>query len=296
MFSGVTVMSKLVKLILSLTVVATVALPSFAEGEVYKIASVANNMQRDAMIVRIATGKAYKKAEDGQWLPIAIGSDLLNNDVVKTAQNSTILIELPENAGFIRVMPETELKVNNIKVDRSVEGGQIAELSVVKGKVITKVRKFNRKSSKLQINTKGATAAVRGTSFLTSFDENNQTKILVGDGKVLVKAQNEEVIVKPQEVTNVAFGGKPTLPAIVDNKLDFVISEIKADNGVISVSGKTDPDAEINLDKSMVFPNSNGSFSGTFPVQDGENKVSIKSSTIDGRTKISSLKIIKLTD
>lgn len=295
MFSGVKVMSKLIRLMLSLAVVATVSLPSFAEGQVYRVASV-SNIQRDAMIVRIATGKAYKKSDDGKWLPIAIGSDLLNNDVVKTAQNSTILIELPENAGFIRVMPETELKVNNIKVDRSVEGGQIAELSVVKGKVITKVRKFNRKSSKLQINTKGATAAVRGTSFLTSFDENNQTKILVGDGKVLVKAQNEEVIVNRQEVTNVAFGGKPTLPSIVDNKLDFSISEIKADNGFVSVSGKTDPDAEINLDSSLVFPNSNGSFSGNFSIKEGENKVAIKSFTIDGRTKISNLKITKLTD
>jgi len=287
-------MSKLVKFIISIAIVGSFSFPSFARST-YETTST-DNIQRDSMIVRISTGKAYKKISSGDWLPVAIGSDLSDNDTIKTSSNSTVLIELPENSGFIRIMPETELKVNKIKVSKGFDGGQIAELSVIKGKVITKIRKFNRKSSKLQITTKGATAAVRGTSFLTSYDENNETKIMVGDGKVLVKAQDQEVIVQPQEYTNVSLGGKPALPSNVENKLDFSISSIKADNGSINVVGKTDPDAEVTLNKSLVFPNTNGSFSGNFSVSNGINDIILQTSTIDGRIKLSNLKVIKLTD
>src|SRR5688500_18222212 len=95
-----------------------------------KVAAAIANIQRDAIIVRIATGQAQKKSPGGEWLPLAIGADLANDDLVKTGKNSTVLLELPENVGFIRLLPETEIKVNQIKVDRGFEGGQIAELSV----------------------------------------------------------------------------------------------------------------------------------------------------------------------
>lgn len=254
------------------------------------------NIERDVMIVRIATGQAEKKAGDSsEWLPLAIGADLGNDDTIKTGKNSTILLELPENAGFIRLLPETEVKVNQIKVDRSFEGGQIAELSVSKGKVITKVRKFNRKSSRLQIHTKGATAAVRGTSFLTSYND-SETKVVVGDGKVAVKAQGEEVIVQPREFTMVGLGSKPLNPGLVGNNLDFAISAMKPDDSRLSIAGSTDPDAEINLNKIALFPNNDGTFNGNLSLREGENNIAIKVSTIDGRQKTSTIKVLKFTE
>jgi hypothetical protein len=276
-----------------------VGLPAIAktESNVTKIAVAAvGNIQRDAFIVRIATGQAEKKSPNGEWLPLAIGTDLANDDIVKTGKNSTVLLELPENVGFIRLLPETEIKVNQIKVDRSFEGGQIAELSVTKGKVITKVRKFNRKSSKLQIHTKGATAAVRGTSFLTSFNENNETKVIVGDGAVSVKAQGEEVMVQPKEFTTVGIGNKPLNPGLVGSKMSFSISSLSPYDGKLNVMGVTDPDAEIYLNKVGLGANNDGTFNGSLSLKEGENQVSIKASTIDGRQKVSKLKVLKFTD
>ncbi len=273
-----------------------VGIPKISYADTAKIASI-GSIERDAIIVRISTGDVEKKlAKTNQWLPVAIGSDLSDDDTIRTGKNSTILLELPENVGYVRLMPETELKVNKIKVDRSFEGGQIAELSIVKGKVITKVRKFNRKSSKLQIHTKGATAAVRGTSFLTSFNENNETKVLVGDGKVSVKAQGKEVIVQQRESTNVVMGNMPVNPYTVDKNLEFNLASIKSDNGDLKVSGKTDPDAEISLNTTSIFANNDGSFSGNMALKEGNNQVAIKASTIDGRAKVSNLRVIKFTD
>jgi len=289
-------MKSLMKFFMSITIASTIVLPVFAkENDSFKIASV-GNIQRDAMIVRIATGQAQKKTNDNTWIPIAIGGDLATSDVVKTGKNSTILVELPENSGFIRILPETEIRVEQIKVDKTLGGGQIAELSILKGKVITKVRKFNRKSSKLQINTKGATAAVRGTSFLTSYDENENTKVVVGDGKVAVKAQGNEVMLKPQETTTVALGSSPSEPIIISDKLPFSISELTAEKNMLKVSGNADSESEISLNKASIYPNNDGSFTGLFNINEGKNNLEIKSSTIDGRTKIAKLKVTKLTD
>jgi hypothetical protein len=278
--------------------VSLISVPAMAQGNSadIKVAAAMGNIQRDAFIVRIATGQAEKKSPNGEWLPLAIGTDLANDDVVKTGKNSTVLLELPENVGFIRLLPETEIKVDQIKVDRSFEGGQIAEISVSKGKVITKVRKFNRKSSKLQIHTKGATAAVRGTSFLTSFNENSETKVIVGDGAVAVKAQGEEVLVKPKEFTKVGIGNKPQNPDLVGNKMTFSISSLLPEDGKLNVNGVTDPDAEIYLNKVGLGANNDGTFTGTLSLKEGENQVSIKASTIDGRQKVSKLKVLKFTD
>ncbi|MFN8578577.1 MAG: FecR family protein [Candidatus Sericytochromatia bacterium] len=270
-------------------------LNSYAQ-DTYKVASTAN-IQRDAIIVRIATGEVEKKlAGTNEWIPVAIGSDLADNDIIKTGKNSTILLELPENTGFVRLMPETELKVDKIKVEKGFEGGQVAELSISKGKVVTKVRKLNRKSSRLQIKTKGATAAVRGTAFLTSYTEDKETKVLVGDGQVAVKAQGQEVLVDPGKYTKVDNGNKPVNPDLVGNNLDFKISNMKMEQGNLRFIGNVDPDAEVRLNKNAVFANSDGSFNGVMSLNQGVNNAIIKVSTIDGRMKLNNIKVLKYTE
>lgn len=288
--------NNILKLGLSLTFLLLPGI-SISQAEPVKVAAVSGGIQRDSIIVRIATGEVEKKISGAaDWIPVAIGSDLSNDDVIRTGKDSTILLELPENAGYVRLLPETELKVNQIKVDRTFEGGQIAELSISKGKVITKVRKFNRKSSRLQIHTKGATAAVRGTSFLTSFDNKSETRVVVGDGKVAVKAQGQEVVVMPKEFTKVGLGGKPVNPDAVDKNLDFKLSSIEHEDGALKIAGNTDPDAEINVNRVSLFANSDGTFNGNLSLAEGENKLSIKASTIDGRVKVSNLKVLKFTE
>ncbi len=286
------------KKILSTTISLLVfGFPLMANAEnTYKISSNVN-IQRDAIIVRIATGEVEKKISGtNEWIPVAIGSDLADNDTIKTGKNSTILLELPENTGFVRLMPETELKVDKIKVERGFEGGQIAELSISKGKVVTKVRKFNRKSSRLQIKTKGATAAVRGTAFLTSYTEDKQTKVLVGDGRVSVQAQGKEVLVDPGNYTKVDNGSKPINPDLVGNNLDFNISSMQMEKGNLRFTGNVDPDAEVRLNKNSVFANTDGTFNGVMDLNQGVNNAVIKISTIDGRLKVNNIKVLKYTE
>jgi len=272
-------------------------LPTVAQANTFpdKLAYSAN-IQRDTVIVRIATGSTEKKsAKTNEWVPVAIGMPLNNDDIIRTGKNSFILLELPENSGYVRLLPESEMKVDKISITRGFQGGQITEFYLSKGKLVTKVRKFNRPTSKLEVRTKGSTAAVRGTSFLTSFDNKNETRVLVGDGRVSVKAKNKEVFVNPKEFTSVALGGEPTNPSLVDSKIDFTISLLKPNNSFLNVSGSVDTDAQINLNHVSVFPNEDGSFVGDLRLKEGENDVTIKASTIDGREKEKLIKVLKFT-
>lgn len=257
----------------------------------------ASNIQRDALIVRISTGDVFKKVGN-DWIPVIIGSDLSKNDIIKTGKNSTALIELPENAGFIRLLPETEVKISNLKVDKSFEGGQITELFLNKGKLVTKVRKFNRKTSKLEINTKGATAAVRGTAFMTSFDDkNDKTKVVVGDGRVSVKTGNKELFLNPKQYTELKIGDLNPLSMNVPNDILFKISSIKPNNNKVNISGFAESDAEsINLSNISVYPNYDGSFNGDISIKDGFHNLELSTNTIDGREKIAKIKLLKFTE
>jgi hypothetical protein len=259
--------------------------------------SYASNIERDSLIVRISSGEVLKKVGD-QWIPVIIGSDLSKNDIIKTGKNSTVLIELPENAGFVRLLPETELKVSNIKVDKSFEGGQITEFSLSKGKVVTKVRKFNRKTSKLEINTKGATAAVRGTSFITSFDDKlDKTKVIVGDGRVSVKTPKKEVFVNPKEFVEINTGDNDGKVLSVPDDFTFKISSIRANDNKLNIAGITEADVEnVSIGKISVYPNYDGTFNGDLQIKDGYHDLEITSNTIDGREKVSKLKLLKFTE
>lgn len=277
--------------------ISLAGLPVMAKADNAKSTGTSTGIARDSMIVRVATGKAEKKTSSGEWLPIPIGADLVSSDIIRTGKNSTILLELPESAGFIRLLPETEVKVNEIKIVGGFEGGQIAELSIVEGKVITNVRKFTRKSSRLKIHTKGATAAVRGTSFMTSYNnKNKETKVLVGDGAVAVDAEGKQVMVNPKEFTKVNQGSTPSDPSLVGDKLVLNINSLKSSGSALKISGETDPEAEINLNDVTIFPNSDGDFSNNLYLNEGENKVVIRASTIDGRDRAKSLKVLKFTE
>lgn len=257
----------------------------------------ASTIDRDSLIVRISSGDVLKKFGD-KWMPVIIGSDLSKNDIIKTGKNSTVLIELPENSGFIRLLPETEVKISNLKIDKGFEGGQITEFSLNKGKIVTKVRKFNRKSSKLEIYTKGATAAVRGTAFITSFDDlNDKTKIIVGDGRVSVQTDKKEIFVNPKQYTEIKTGDSANLVLNVSNDILFNLSSIKANNNKLNIKGVTEPDAEgVNLGNIAVYPNYDGSFDGDISVKDGIHNIELSANTIDGREKVSKFKLLKFTE
>jgi len=285
-----------VSLLFSLSL-AMISFPIIAQANTLsdKIAYT-GNIQRDTVIVRIATGATERKlSKTNEWVPVAIGMPLNKEDIIRTGKNSFILLELPENSGYVRLLPESEMRVDKISVTKGSQGGQITEFYLSKGKIVTKVRKFNRPTSKLEIHTKSSTAAVRGTSFLTSFNDDNETRVLVGDGRVSVKAQNKEVFVNPKEFTNVALDGEPITPSLVDSKIDFKISSMKANNSFLNVSGSVDTDAQINLNHVSVFPNEDGSFVGDLRLKEGENDVTIKASTIDGREKEKLIKVLKFT-
>lgn len=98
---------------------------------------------------------------------------------------STSLAEIYIGDNAMRVIGDSTLEFSKMAI---INGGQLTDLSVVKGGVFTKITKKLDKTDSFNVRTQTAVAAVRGTEFLV--EENNGTPtVSCVDGKVEVSDQ-----------------------------------------------------------------------------------------------------------
>jgi hypothetical protein len=148
----------------------------------------------------------------GAASPLAIGGGVRMKDEVQVA---------PEGRAKILFADETVLLVtggSSMVIDEMVYQPDTDDYSTGFGLLRGKVRSFisdeySGASASLQVSTRTATAGVRGTDFIVTYDERTgKTEILAIAGKVAVTglaSGGPEVSILPGEVTSVARGGSP---------------------------------------------------------------------------------------
>ncbi len=86
-------------------------------------------------------------------------------------------------------------------------------------------------------------------------------------------------IVTPPKLTTIATVQEKTNPSKVSLTLSKPTDESVVESKVIQVSGKTKPDATIiiltSLDEKVIAPSSDGNFSATINIGDGQNLIEI---------------------
>lgn len=138
--------------------------------------------------VTFVVGNAKLKRGASEATNIAIGDKILKNDVITTADNTNVTLQVADT-GVVRVLENSEFTFNAIK-----ENGA-TEISLAQGSVFSKVNKI-RKGNSFKVKTPLCIAAVRGTEFLSTY-ENNNSEVQVLGGKVAVDSidGNKENIV-----------------------------------------------------------------------------------------------------
>ena len=129
------------------------------------------------VVVRNVTGPATKA--DGT--PIAVNDRIPEGAGVKTADNGYVTLQLVDGS-TLRVQPKSELKVER---SRRVPGSQVTETQVQlpSGQAEVKFTPAAPKTSRFQIRTGFASAAVRGTEFRVSTSEKG-TRSEVTEGTI----------------------------------------------------------------------------------------------------------------
>lgn len=126
---------------------------------------------------------------NGKWSKALEDQNLSLNDKIKTGENSTAALILHESI-FVEIDPLTEIEISSLSNDNTI-------LKQDRGTTWNKFTDVAGISS-YSVQTPTTIASVRGTEFEISSDE-EASVLMVEEGEVDFKADNEEVRVKPNE-------------------------------------------------------------------------------------------------
>lgn len=160
--------------------------------------------------------------QENDWQTLKPGQTINKGDLIRTAQNSIIDIEL-EGIYKMRIKPESQVKVNDIFTTKR---SGIAKFKLEKGNLVAKIDK-QLKKSKFQVETPYGIAEAKGTAFLVDISKLNQFMLGVVEGKVLVRTPKEEFLVKEDEKAIVDSLGFSKGPVPLAEAKDEILEEVR---------------------------------------------------------------------
>ncbi|PSR18023.1 iron dicitrate transport regulator FecR [filamentous cyanobacterium CCP3] len=175
--------------------------------------------------------------------PAAVGDRLdAIGDGLRTGTRSAAVLEVDTDVGFLDVSERTELRIRTLEM--AADGGRITHLSVPRGQVRTRLRRFTNQGSQFEIETPAGISGVRGTEFGVSVQEDGKTGIATLTGAVDTMAVGETVAV-PAGFQNLIWPGEPPtqpVPLRNDPGLEYERRVIFDNNTrYVTLTGRVDP-------------------------------------------------------
>ena len=189
-------------------------------------------------VVREVTGAA-EASVGGAWKALRKGDTLMPGAVVRTANDSSVILFLDQNGPLVRLTENTTLGIEkltfeNTGVDTVIE----TQLDLKSGRIVGTVKKLSA-TSKYEVKTPNGVAGIRGTKYVISAD----SSVMVLEGQVVV------VFVKADGsvVTQVVNAGEKFNPAT--QRVETMTSDEKAEaeaellplTGVVAEPAPTEP-------------------------------------------------------
>ena len=246
--------------------------------------------------------------QDAYWVSAADGHRLKQGDSLRTPAGSSVTLSFSDGSR-VSLTPKTALEL--IKVKRSFTGEMQVVLDQLSGETSHSVVPLKGENSTYQVHTPSGVASVHGTNFSVVVDRSGGTHVAVDTGKVLVMAQDTEVMLSAGQVTEAHPGKAPDDPAyqfklegqVVEisgelwtvNRVVFQVTDethIEGDPDVesfVEVKGHILPDGTLVADKIEVAPMGEleSHITGVLNSMDGDvwyvDGVAI---IVDGRTRV----------
>ncbi|MEM1252649.1 MAG: FecR family protein [Cyanobacteria bacterium P01_H01_bin.21] len=136
-----------------------------------------------------------------------------------TSNRSSAHLAVDDGIGTIAVAQNTRLAIRQLSV--LSDGSKITVIDVPQGQARLQVRRFTHPNSRLELHTPSGVAAVRGTEFGVSVDDEGQTNVATLEGQVEAIAQDVAVPVDAGMVSIIHPGEPPTSTRSLDRKLDI---------------------------------------------------------------------------
>jgi len=164
-----------------------------------------------ALVIRLAGKAEVIRAQDGAKRDLAVNAELNSGDQIHTGLESTLTLRFADGSELL-VRGGSKLKLDHLSAYGST-GMVDTRVRLKRGRVDTHVKPSKGPGSRYQIITPAAVAAVRGTQFRVSADNNGAaiTRSEVLEGKVNVSGTGKSQLV-PAGFGIIAEEGKPLAP------------------------------------------------------------------------------------
>lgn len=115
-------------------------------------------------------GDVQYRIANGPWMAVHNGDEFDSQTTIKTVGPDSICnLRIDHNASFIRVMPNSTMKIENLSFVGGADGDSDTMLNVQSGTVLGSVQKLSR-ASHYEIRTPNGVAGIRGTDWAISVE------------------------------------------------------------------------------------------------------------------------------
>lgn len=188
---------------------------------------------------------------------------------IRTGSRSSAVLNVDDGIGVVRIAENTNLVVSSLSTQAN--GGKITEMNVTQGQARLQVRRFNNPGSRLEIKTPAGVAAVRGTEFgVTVSSLSGKLGVATTSGAVAVSAQNQSVLVQPNQFSTINPGQAPTPPAPFNPNIRMDVQElVRQGGGNYQLRAMTDPPNLVFINGQPIEVSTTGLVSAVVPAQPG---------------------------
>ncbi len=151
-----------------------------------------------------------KKAGTTNWIKAEIKASLSAGDVIKTGNNSQVLITFFDGS-TIELKSGTQIEIRELLAGKTTRIRLKQEI----GETLNKVKKLTDSASRYEIETPTAVAGVRGSQMIVKVAADGTTTVQNIEGKISVTAQGKEVLIPEGQTSTIEPGQQPGAPAAV---------------------------------------------------------------------------------
>jgi hypothetical protein len=109
------------------------------------------------------------------------GELLYNSDELITDAQSYAAVKYVDGAATVKIFPNSVVKITAVTQDKQLNKNSVVTLGSLYSKVSKKIKGM------YQVETPNTVASVKGTGFITRYDADKKTHVIVLEGEVLVQ-------------------------------------------------------------------------------------------------------------
>lgn len=162
--------------------------------------------------VVFVSGNVQWQQSTTSFKPISVGQKLGPGSTIVTKENSKVVIQFADET-LTELYSNATLRLDTLSL---YSGGAMVDtkLRLQKGKLKTQANPKHIKGNTMRVITPSAIAAVRGTEFRVSANQDETTQETL-DGQVALGASDQEVLVNKGYGSKAVLGQAPTPPVVL---------------------------------------------------------------------------------